>query len=105
MTECSTSDANEQNSLGTEVCPAGTSACPVGKLDFECVSLDLDLDNCGGCVSTGEGIACGDYPGVRGAACVSGTCDVYSCHPGYTLAQGECVRRSARKRGGVVLAL
>ncbi|KAJ7489139.1 hypothetical protein FB451DRAFT_1390313 [Mycena latifolia] len=100
VTTCN-EDENEQNSLGAEaaqVCPAGTRACPVGKLEFECVSPDVDIDNCGGCASTGEGVACGDYPGVRGAACVDGTCDVYSCHPGYSLAQGECVRRSGRKR-------
>jgi hypothetical protein len=51
-------------------------ACPVGPLEYECVSPDLDVDNCGGCASTGEGVACGDYPGVRGAACVEGVCEV-----------------------------
>ncbi|KAJ7100799.1 hypothetical protein B0H15DRAFT_817343 [Mycena belliarum] len=101
---CTTScdaDENEQNLLGPEaaqVCPLGTHACPVGKHEFECVSPDMDIDNCGGCASTGEGLACGDYPGVRGAACVYGTCDVYSCSLGYTLSDGECVRRAARKR-------
>ncbi|KAJ7097577.1 hypothetical protein C8R44DRAFT_367494 [Mycena epipterygia] len=92
-----------QNSIIGEadmVCPAGTRACPVGKFEFECVSPTLDVDNCGGCVSTGQGVACGDYPGVRGAACAEGICDVYSCHYGYTLANGECVRRQKRKTIG-----
>ncbi|KAJ7699235.1 hypothetical protein B0H17DRAFT_1049253 [Mycena rosella] len=93
---CNT-DKNGQSSFG-DVCPVGTRACPVADIEFECVSPELDVDNCGGCVSTGEGVACGDYPGVRGAACVNGVCDVYSCAPGYALSEGVCVRRSARKR-------
>lgn len=59
-------------------CPTGKRACLVGLLwlEYECVSPAYDVDNCGGCVSTGKGVSCGDYPGARGAACVQGLCDV-----------------------------
>ncbi|KAJ7040951.1 hypothetical protein C8F04DRAFT_185895 [Mycena alexandri] len=92
---CNAPEPKEQLSLGTE-CPYGTRACPVSASEYECVSPSFDLDNCGGCASTGEGVACGDYPGVRGAACVDGVCNVYSCNRGYTLRKGKCVRLRTR---------
>ncbi|KAJ7176837.1 hypothetical protein C8R46DRAFT_1077431 [Mycena filopes] len=88
---CNAPEPQEQLSLGSEACPSGTRACPVSPSEYECVSPSFDLDNCGGCASTGEGVACGDYPGVRGAACVEGVCNVYSCNRGYALRNGECV--------------
>ncbi|KAJ6551145.1 hypothetical protein B0H19DRAFT_1156627 [Mycena capillaripes] len=97
---CNAPGPKEQNWLAAEAekCPAEMRACPVGILEYECVSPALDVDNCGGCASTGEGVACGDYPGVRGAACVEGVCEVYSCFRGYTLADGECIRSPTRTR-------
>ncbi|KAJ7621394.1 hypothetical protein FB45DRAFT_140365 [Roridomyces roridus] len=100
LVSCSTVESFQQIELAPEAmkaCPAGTRACPVGRFDFECIMPGEDVDNCGGCVSTGEGEACGDYPGVRGAACVRGVCDVYSCHPGYTLVHGGCNRGGRKK--------
>ncbi|KAJ7074512.1 hypothetical protein C8F01DRAFT_1100716 [Mycena amicta] len=102
---CGTTQTPEQLTLEAEaskLCPAGTRTCPVGPLEYECVSPAYDVDNCGGCASTGEGIACGDYPGVRGAACMEGVCDIYSCHHGYTLFNGDCVRSRVRVKATVV---
>ncbi|KAJ7767965.1 hypothetical protein DFH07DRAFT_313188 [Mycena maculata] len=96
---CSSAPDLKEQMLAMEadkLCPPGMHACPVGRLEFECVIPALDVDNCGGCVSTGQGEACGDYPGVRGAACVEGACDVYSCHPGYALLNGQCIRKKDR---------
>ncbi|KAJ7234750.1 hypothetical protein B0H12DRAFT_154131 [Mycena haematopus] len=93
---CNAPEPKEQLALEADAdkCPPGTRACPVGLFgsEYECVSPDEDVDNCGGCASTGEGVACGDYAGVRGAACAEGACEVYSCLHGYTLDDGECVR-------------
>ncbi|KAK7052088.1 hypothetical protein R3P38DRAFT_2858495 [Favolaschia claudopus] len=101
---CNAPKPKEQISLAAEAekCPSGTQACPVGAFDsdYECVSPAEDVDNCGGCASTGEGVACGDYPGVRGAACVEGVCEVYSCFYGFTLNEGVCVRTARTKSKG-----
>ncbi|KAJ6482542.1 hypothetical protein C8R45DRAFT_304383 [Mycena sanguinolenta] len=102
---CNAPEPKEQLALEADAdkCFPGTRACPVGLSgsEYECVSPDEDVDNCGGCASTGEGIACGDYVGVRGAACVEGACEVYSCFHGYTLDQGACVKigTSSRVKG------
>nr|GAT54389.1 predicted protein [Mycena chlorophos] len=96
---CESTQTPEQLALEEEVsklCPVGTQACPVGPLEYECVSPAYDVDNCGGCASTGEGVACGDYPGVRGAACMLGVCQIYSCHHGFTLTNEDCIRSRAR---------
>jgi hypothetical protein len=74
-------------------CPKPDNACPIfannaNRLalkadDFECVNINEDLDNCGGCTSVGLGESCVDIPGIRGTACIKGKCQIYSCKSGY----------------------
>ncbi|KAJ7267190.1 hypothetical protein C8J57DRAFT_1228805 [Mycena rebaudengoi] len=90
---CETPAVLEQILLPSNLCPDGMHACPISALssDFECIDPAQDLANCGGCAETGAGVACGDYPGVKGAACVAGVCGVYSCQRGYSLdTRGTC---------------
>ncbi|KZS91372.1 hypothetical protein SISNIDRAFT_443134 [Sistotremastrum niveocremeum HHB9708] len=74
-------------------CTANTVACPIPNAtsltgsasEFECVSPEEDIDNCGGCASTGEGVSCAEVPGVRGTTCSRGRCEIFSCARGYVL--------------------
>jgi len=61
-------------------CPASHSACPVAgsRLGFECVDISSNLEQCGGCASTG-GVDCTTLPGVEAVGCVSGRCEIWSC--------------------------
>lgn len=43
-------------------------------MGYECISPFEDLDNCGGCVALGQGIACESLPGVRKTECNRGRC-------------------------------
>lgn len=125
-------------SMGTRAqvasCPSQTKACPIfaddswrpgsnepqpAAADYECVAVLRDLDNCGGCASTGEGTACTSTEGVRGASCVQGRCEIsksrsvlviylnadlkpsraVSCSEGYTLTFSLDHGRGGRKHG------
>jgi len=78
-------------------CAAADLACPIpGTFDsassnvsktteYECIRPEEDIDNCGGCASTGQGMSCADIPGVRGTTCVRGQCEIYSCARGFVL--------------------
>ncbi|KAF8599195.1 hypothetical protein BDV93DRAFT_526273 [Ceratobasidium sp. AG-I] len=99
-------------------CPAQMTACPIdippslngnratatisANEPYECVKPEEDLYNCGGCSSTGQGVSCGDLPGVRGTSCTEGKCTIYSCRKGYILTINpngteECVVKSPRR--------
>ena len=64
-------------------CPKGRSACPVTSLiggDYECVDTLVDLDNCGGCATLGEGQNCNVIPGVWNVGCEQSACKSKSFH-------------------------
>nr|GAT54394.1 predicted protein [Mycena chlorophos] len=86
----------------SKLCPVGTQACPVGPLESESVSPAYDVVNCGGCQSNAEGVACSNHPDVRGAAGMHGVYQIYSCHHGYTLKNGDCVRSRVRIKATAV---
>lgn len=67
----------EYRSRNISPCPKGFSACPVSSLvggDYECVDTLVDLDNCGGCASLGEGQNCNAIPGVWNVGCEQSAC-------------------------------
>ncbi|KAM0751751.1 hypothetical protein T439DRAFT_324942 [Meredithblackwellia eburnea MCA 4105] len=70
-----------------EVCPDQETPCPVlpSMSSFECLDTLRDIENCGGCGSTGQGINCLQSPGVISATCREGTCRSLSCAPGWEI--------------------
>jgi len=68
----------EYRSRNVTPCPRGLSACPVSSLvggDYECVDTLVDLDNCGGCATLGEGKNCNALPGVWNVGCEQSVCE------------------------------
>ncbi|GAA5905424.1 hypothetical protein JCM5296_003713 [Sporobolomyces johnsonii] len=67
------------------VCPASKTACPLsnGRLGYECVDTESNLEQCGGCVSEG-GIDCSALPGVDSVSCISGICQIHECADDHT---------------------
>ena len=43
-------------------------------MGYECISPREDLDNCGGCVSLGQGVSCERVAGVKKTECSHGRC-------------------------------
>ena len=43
-------------------------------MGYECISPQEDLDNCGGCVSLGQGVSCEKVAGVKKTECSRGRC-------------------------------
>ncbi|KIL67007.1 hypothetical protein M378DRAFT_159962 [Amanita muscaria Koide BX008] len=80
-------------------CPAGHVSCPITSLPdshHECVDVNTDLENCGGCAALGLGKICGKHGnGVRSATCASGVCKTQSCKKGFHLDAdtGKCIWR------------
>ncbi|KAF8627852.1 hypothetical protein AX15_004209 [Amanita polypyramis BW_CC] len=77
---------NEDGSITN--CRKGQVSCPITSARnsrHECVDIKSDLDNCGGCAATGEGVICGRERGVRSASCDRGICHIHSCRAGYQL--------------------
>ncbi|GAA5916232.1 hypothetical protein JCM6882_001116 [Rhodosporidiobolus microsporus] len=69
-------------------CPANYVACPVGSSlseGYECVDVQTDLEQCGGCVTNGEGQDCTDIFGAETVTCETGRCLVLSCAPGMSV--------------------
>jgi hypothetical protein len=60
------------------VCEADMTACPIGNSlkarAFECVNTKTDIQSCGGCWSTGEGVDCTTFDDRATATCVQGKC-------------------------------
>ncbi|KAF9652025.1 hypothetical protein BDM02DRAFT_3109794 [Thelephora ganbajun] len=76
----------QHRSRHVALCPKGLSACPVSSLiggDYECVDTLVDLDNCGGCATLGEGQNCNAIPGIWNVGCEQSACKVYTCAEGY----------------------
>ncbi|KIO30900.1 hypothetical protein M407DRAFT_68607 [Tulasnella calospora MUT 4182] len=85
-------------------CPFQRQACPIfsddlwvpgsntsqpAAAEYECVATLRDLDNCGGCTSTGEGTACTSIEGVRGASCVQGKCEISTSYRRVSLGRSD----------------
>lgn len=73
-----------------ELCPSKLTACPIAgatsfnkSSDYECVDPLEDLRSCGGCPSLGKGQDCTSIPHSWNVGCVSGSCEVFTCAPGY----------------------
>ncbi|GAA6027079.1 hypothetical protein JCM8097_006095 [Rhodosporidiobolus ruineniae] len=66
------------------LCPKDQTACSLGAghLGFECIDVQTNLEQCGGCAS-GGGMDCTQLPGVESVACVNGSCRIGSCSPGH----------------------
>lgn len=79
-------------------CPNNEIACPLSHGGFECVDPDVAIDNCGGCASTPKGVNCFNMtmPGLKNMGCNAGTCQAISCHKGYRLLDGKCIRNPRR---------
>jgi len=78
----------ENRSRSVAPCPKGLSACPFSSLiggDYECVDTIVDLDNCGGCATLGEGQNCNAIPGVWNVGCEQSACKIYTCAEGFRL--------------------
>ncbi|GAA5956463.1 hypothetical protein JCM21900_005339 [Sporobolomyces salmonicolor] len=73
-------------------CPASQVACPVGASlsdGFECIDAQTNLEQCGGCVTNGEGQDCTAIFGVESVLCQLGRCVVVSCVPGLQVNSDE----------------
>ncbi|KAI0348169.1 hypothetical protein BDW22DRAFT_61052 [Trametopsis cervina] len=92
-------DAQEQRQL----CPPGLTACGIYGFTstdaWECINTKSDLESCGGCaVGLGRtpalGVDCTAIPGVMDVSCISGSCSVQRCQPGFEVtADGAyCIR-------------
>ncbi|GAA5975672.1 hypothetical protein JCM10908_005237 [Rhodotorula pacifica] len=66
------------------VCPTSHTACSIeGVKGFECIDVNTNIEQCGGCASAG-GVDCTAIEGVAAVGCVAGTCEIWSCEDGYT---------------------
>ncbi|WVW86454.1 hypothetical protein I302_108502 [Kwoniella bestiolae CBS 10118] len=88
-----------------EFCPAGLRACsvPGDERAFECLSVDSELESCGGCMYGDYGVGartdtlgvdCTSLPGVAMGAvtCSSGLCTAFACEEGFELSlNSTCV--------------
>lgn len=85
-----------KRSLGRR-CPSGLTECPAPRGGFECISIDNDLEACGGCPfvpgasSPAFGVDCSALTGVNDVSCVQGQCVAKSCARTHTLVGQECV--------------
>ncbi|TFY64336.1 hypothetical protein EVG20_g5973 [Dentipellis fragilis] len=66
---------------------------------WECIDTTNDLESCGGCAIpltpyTPFGVDCTAIPGVADVSCLSGSCIVHRCLPGFmrTADASECIR-------------
>ncbi|GAA5973385.1 hypothetical protein JCM11641_003104 [Rhodosporidiobolus odoratus] len=69
-------------------CPASHVACAVGSSlndGYECVNVETNLEQCGGCVTDGVGQDCTMISGVETVSCEAGRCLVLSCVPGLSV--------------------
>lgn len=61
--------------LVESLCPKSFSACTIGgSKGFECVDTQTSLEQCGGCLESGEGVDCTTIPNVSAVGCVAGVC-------------------------------
>ncbi|GAA6006243.1 hypothetical protein JCM10207_000574 [Rhodosporidiobolus poonsookiae] len=65
-------------------CPANHQACAVGGAGnaYECIDVQTNLEQCGGCGADGTGQDCTAIYGAESVLCEAGRCIVTSCAPG-----------------------
>ncbi|KAH9821802.1 hypothetical protein DFH28DRAFT_532189 [Melampsora americana] len=86
----------KRSQVALGLCPIGLSACPISPFSsskgYECIDTQEEIESCGGCSSTGEGINCNTVPGVKFAGCAASQCLAFSCEEGYNLTSDQkCV--------------
>ncbi|KIP11691.1 hypothetical protein PHLGIDRAFT_99111 [Phlebiopsis gigantea 11061_1 CR5-6] len=76
------------------ICDGGFTACGVYGFNsadaWECIDTRSDLESCGGCMvpfgrTPAHGVDCTAIPGVMDVSCVTGSCVVRRCQPGYVV--------------------
>ncbi|EIW69981.1 hypothetical protein TREMEDRAFT_17264, partial [Tremella mesenterica DSM 1558] len=77
-------------------CPKGLHACSIvtphgGEWAYECVDYATELESCGGCAATGEGVDCTTIPHAMSVGCENGVCAVYTCKHGFARNGTACV--------------
>ncbi|KAF7793466.1 hypothetical protein EIP86_004578 [Pleurotus ostreatoroseus] len=99
-------------------CEDGYSVCGVygwqGSVStkaWECVDTTSDLESCGGCTvpfgsTPANGVDCTAIVGVMDVSCISGSCRVQRCTPGYVPSRDRthCVRKGGLEAASNVLA-
>ncbi|CAD6564121.1 MAG: hypothetical protein TREMPRED_003206 [Tremellales sp. Tagirdzhanova-0007] len=74
------------------LCPSGLTACPLPgavltdpqnsaslqSAGYECLDIATDMNSCGGCASTGQGLDCEAFPHARQTWCNLGQCAICS---------------------------
>ncbi|CAL1694647.1 unnamed protein product [Somion occarium] len=92
--------------ISDELCPFSLTVCPLTSHSrptsltgwiqegFECVDTESDLNSCGGCGTVNQTHDCTTIPGAVGVSCMTGSCRVDSCQPGYNRTSNgkTCVR-------------
>ncbi|EIN06892.1 hypothetical protein PUNSTDRAFT_136711 [Punctularia strigosozonata HHB-11173 SS5] len=97
-------------------CARGQSSCPVYKngavSGYECVNTSMNLEQCGGCVTSGGGLDgarsldggrdCSAISQVDEVSCFRGGCHIKSCRAGYEVSEGgercQASKRTTRRR-------
>ncbi|KAI0074391.1 hypothetical protein K474DRAFT_66776 [Panus rudis PR-1116 ss-1] len=90
------------------VCSKGLTACGVygwsQSKSWDCVDTQNDIESCGGCavpltLSSPVGVDCTTIPGVADVSCVTGSCAVHRCLPGYARSTDGsfCIRKATIK--------
>jgi hypothetical protein len=74
-------------------CSHGMTECPTRNGGWECLDTSRDLEACGGCPYTSEGVDCSSIPGADSVTCVEGKCKVRSCDRRHYLNGTECILR------------
>ncbi|KAH9451835.1 hypothetical protein MJO29_013529 [Puccinia striiformis f. sp. tritici] len=88
-TPSATSKYYKRQSTAIGHCPTGLDACPISSFNtspgYECVNTQEELEHCGGCSSTGDGVDCNTISGVESAGCSRGQCMAFACKEGFYL--------------------
>ncbi|PLW06432.1 hypothetical protein PCANC_04295 [Puccinia coronata f. sp. avenae] len=78
-------------------CPTGLDACPISAFStsqgYECVSTQEELEHCGGCSTTGDGVNCNAVVGIKSPGCSRGQCIAFECEEGFYLAPDKTCAR------------
>ncbi|CAD6582066.1 MAG: hypothetical protein TREMPRED_003166 [Tremellales sp. Tagirdzhanova-0007] len=85
-----------QSDFDSMYCPGKLHACSVitptgGEWAYECIDFATELESCGGCTSTGEGVDCSVIANAVSIGCEKGLCAVYSCKTGFSTNGTACV--------------
>ncbi|CAH7668177.1 hypothetical protein BY996DRAFT_4573062 [Phakopsora pachyrhizi] len=89
-----------RTSFDDKHCISNEIACRIGSMTggVQCVDPTSDLEHCGGCSNTTEGINCNQIPGVENAGCNQSKCVIFSCKDGHRLVNNVCVKALNNKR-------